>query len=61
MRTLHRLVARLRNFATGRDAASAYKVEIDVITAKVKQEFAAKEKAKRAAQAATKPAKETAA
>jgi len=33
-----------------RDAASAYKVDIDAITAKVKQEFAAMEKAKRAAQ-----------
>ena len=44
-----------------RDAASAYKVDTDAITAKVKQEFAAKEKGKKAAQGAAKPAKKAAA
>ncbi|MGA7521501.1 MAG: ParB/RepB/Spo0J family partition protein [Acidobacteriaceae bacterium] len=56
------LAASRTNAATALcDAASAYKVDIEAITAKVKQEFAAKEKAKRAAQAGTKPAKKTAA
>jgi ParB family chromosome partitioning protein len=44
-----------------RDAASAYKVDIEAITIKVKQEFAAKEKAKKVARAETKPSKKTAA
>jgi ParB family transcriptional regulator, chromosome partitioning protein len=56
------LAASRTNAATAlRDAASAYKVDIDVITLKVKQEFATKEKTKRAAQAGAKPAKKTAA
>ena len=48
-----------------RDAAETYKVDIEAISAKVKQEFAAKEKAKSAKKAAPKPpakaAKKTAA
>jgi ParB family chromosome partitioning protein len=44
-----------------RDAASIYKVDTDAITLKVKQEFATKEKARKAAKAETKPAKKTAA
>ncbi len=48
-----------------RDAAQTYKVDIEAISAKVKQEFAAKEKAKSAKKAAPKPpakaAKKTAA
>jgi ParB family chromosome partitioning protein len=43
-----------------RDAAAAYKVDTDVIAAKVKQEFAAKEKAKKTAQPASKPSKKAA-
>lgn len=43
-----------------KDAASAYKVDTDAIAAKVKQEFAAKEKAKKTAQAVTKAAKKVA-
>ncbi|MGH9587167.1 MAG: ParB/RepB/Spo0J family partition protein, partial [Acidobacteriaceae bacterium] len=42
-----------------RDAASVYKVDTEAITAKVKQEFAAKEKAKKTS--AAKPAKKAAA
>jgi ParB family transcriptional regulator, chromosome partitioning protein len=38
-----------------RDAAQAYKVEIDAVSAAVKQEFAAKEKAKSAKKATPKP------
>jgi ParB family transcriptional regulator, chromosome partitioning protein len=38
-----------------RDAATAYKVDIEAISATVKQEFAAKEKAKSAQKAAPKP------
>jgi len=38
-----------------RDAAQFYKVDIEEITAKVKQEFAAKEKAKAVKKAAPKP------
>ncbi len=38
-----------------RDAAQAYKVDTDAIAAKVKQEFAVKEKAKTAKKAALKP------
>ena len=40
-----------------KDAASAYKVDTDAIAAKVKQEFAAKEKAKKTPQPAAKAAK----
>ena len=43
-----------------KDAASAYKVDTDAITAKVKQEFAAKEKAKKVPQTAAKTAKKAA-
>jgi ParB family chromosome partitioning protein len=39
-----------------RDSAQAYKVDIDAITATVKQEFAAKEKAISAKKAVSKPA-----
>ena len=42
------------------DAATAYKVDTDAIAAKVRQEFAAKEKAKKATQPATKAAKKAA-
>jgi ParB family chromosome partitioning protein len=38
-----------------RDAAALYKVDVDAITAKVKQDFAAKEKAKAVKKAAPKP------
>jgi ParB family transcriptional regulator, chromosome partitioning protein len=38
-----------------RDAAQAYKVDIDAVSAAVKQEFAAKEKAKSAKKATPKP------
>jgi ParB family chromosome partitioning protein len=44
-----------------RDAASSYKVDTDAITVKVKQEFAAKERARKVAQGAKRPAKKTAA
>ena len=44
-----------------RDAASVYKIDTEAITSKVKQEFAAKEKARKTAQGAEKPAKGTAA
>ena len=44
-----------------RDAASTYKVDTDAITAKVKQEFAAKEKGKKATKETAKPAKKAAA
>ena len=40
---------------TLREAADYYKVDVAAITAKVKQEFAAKEKAKTAKKAAPKP------
>ena len=43
-----------------RDAATAYKVDTAVIAAKVKQEFAAKEKAKKMAQPRTRSAKKAA-
>jgi ParB family chromosome partitioning protein len=43
-----------------KDAAAAYKVDTDSIAAKVKQEFAAKEKAKKTAQPAAKTAKKAA-
>ncbi len=43
-----------------KDAATAYKVDTDAITAKVKQEFAAKEKTKRAPQPTPKTAKKAA-
>jgi len=43
-----------------RDAASMYKVDTDAITFKVKQEFAAKEKAKKTPQLTAKVAKKAA-
>jgi ParB family chromosome partitioning protein len=43
-----------------KDAAAAYKVETDAIGRKVRQEFAAKEKAKKAAHPASKAAKKAA-
>lgn len=43
-----------------KDAASAYKVDTDAIAAKVRQEFAAKEKAKKVPQPATKAANKAA-
>jgi hypothetical protein len=43
-----------------RDAANAYKVDTDAIALKVKQEFTAKEKAKKSPQNASKPAKKAA-
>jgi len=43
-----------------KEAAATYKVDSDAITTKVKQEFAAKEKAKKTAQPATKTAKKAA-
>jgi ParB family chromosome partitioning protein len=56
------LAASRTNVATVlRDAASTYKVDTDAITAKVRQEFAAKEKGKKAAQGTAKPAKKAAA
>ncbi|MCU1321774.1 MAG: parB-like partition protein [Acidobacteriaceae bacterium] len=55
------LAASRGNPATAlKDAASAYKVDTDAIAAKVKQEFAAKEKAKKTAQPAVKAAKKVA-
>ena len=44
-----------------RDAASTFKVDTEAITTKVKQEFAAKERAKKSGQLVEKPAKKTAA
>jgi len=44
-----------------RDAASTYNVDTEAITAKVKQEFVAKERAKKAVKGAEKPVKKTAA
>jgi len=56
------LAASRTNAATAlRDAASTYKVDTDAITAKVKQEFAAKERAKKTARGTEKPPKKTAA
>jgi len=46
--------ARSNSNAVLRDAATAYKVDTEAIAAKVKQEFATKEKAKKAPQSATK-------
>jgi len=43
-----------------KDAASAYKVDTDAIALKVKQEFAAKEKAKKSPQTTSKPTKKAA-
>ncbi|CAN5708184.1 hypothetical protein BH10ACI4_BH10ACI4_23200 [soil metagenome] len=43
-----------------KEAATAYKVDTEAIAAKVKQEFAAKEKAKKETQPAAKPAKKAA-
>ncbi|HEX4029209.1 MAG TPA: ParB/RepB/Spo0J family partition protein [Terracidiphilus sp.] len=55
------LAASRTNAATAlRDAATAYKVDIDAITVRVKQEFTAKEKAKKAAQPERKGAKNAA-
>jgi len=52
------LAASRTNAATVlRDAASAYKVDTDAIALKVKQEFAAKDKAKKTAQLTAKTAK----
>jgi ParB family chromosome partitioning protein len=52
------LAATRGNPATAlKDAASAYKVDTDAIAAKVRQEFAAKEKAKKVPQPAAKTAK----
>lgn len=44
-----------------RDAATVYKVGTDTIALKTKEEFAAKEKARKSATGATKPVKKTAA
>jgi len=44
-----------------RDAAAAYRVDTEAITAKVKQEFAAKERTKKTAKGTDNPAKKTAA
>jgi ParB family chromosome partitioning protein len=56
------LAASRTNAATvRRDAASVYKVDTEAITLKVKQEFAAKEKAKKVAKAETKSTKRIAA
>lgn len=56
------LAASRTNAATVlRDAASTYKVDTDAIALKVKQEFAAKQKAKKSAPATMKPAKRAAA
>ena len=49
------LAERLRQSSSS-EAAEFYKVDVDAITAKVKQEFAAKDKAKAAKKAAPKPA-----
>ena len=43
-----------------KDAATAYKVDTDAIAAKVRQEFTAKEKAKKETQPASKAAKKVA-
>jgi ParB family transcriptional regulator, chromosome partitioning protein len=43
-----------------KDAAIAYKVDTDAISTKVRQEFTAKEKAKKTPQPATKAAKKAA-
>ena len=43
-----------------KDAATAYKVDTEAIAAKVRQEFAAKEKAKKTTQPATKATKKAA-
>jgi ParB family chromosome partitioning protein len=47
--TIMLAAARTNPASVLRDAASTYKVDTDAIALKVKQEFAAKEKAKRAA------------
>ena len=56
------LLAASRGNATTilKDAATAYKVDTDAIAAKVKQEFAAKAKAKKQAQPIAKAAKKAA-
>jgi len=43
-----------------KDAATAYNVDADAVAAKVRQEFAAKEKAKKTPQPTTKTAKKAA-
>jgi ParB family chromosome partitioning protein len=43
-----------------KEAATAYKVDTEAIASKVKQEFAAKEKAKKASQPTAKAAKKAA-
>jgi ParB family chromosome partitioning protein len=53
-------VSRGNPAAVLKEAASAYKVDTDAIAAKVKQEFAAREKAKKTAQPVTKAAKKAA-
>ena len=50
--TIMLAAARTNSASVLRDAASAYKVDTEAIATKVRQEFAAKEKAKRAAQPA---------
>ncbi len=52
--------ARTNSAVVLRDAASTYKVDTDAIALKVKQEFAAKEKAKKSQQSTPKPAKKAA-
>jgi ParB family transcriptional regulator, chromosome partitioning protein len=55
------LAASRSNHATVlREAASTYKVDTEVIASKVRQEFAVKEKAKKATQPAVKAAKKMA-
>ncbi|MGH9398543.1 MAG: hypothetical protein ACRD18_17045, partial [Terriglobia bacterium] len=49
-----------QGLARYRDAASTYKVDTEAIANKVRQEFAAKEKAKRTTQPAAKAAKKAA-
>ena len=58
--TIMLAAARTNPASVLRDAASTYKVDTDAIALKVKQEFTAKEKGKRAAQPAAKAAKKAA-
>jgi ParB family chromosome partitioning protein len=58
--TIMLAAARTNPASVLRDAASAYKVDTDAIALKVKQEFAAKEKAKKSPQSTSKPAKKAA-
>jgi ParB family chromosome partitioning protein len=59
---MHVLTAdRVEHPASGlTDAATSYKVDNDAIAAKIRQEFAAREKAKKTPQSAVKTAKKTA-